>query len=306
MSTQEVDAELRGQLRRDVFQLAHEIGERNLSRVPAELERAADFIRHSFREAGFANVHEEVFEVPAHPGRPCRNLWVELPGAKPLDAGGELVVIGAHYDSVPGSPGANDNGTGVAAVLALARRLHGASPQRSLRLIAFTNEESPHFTTDEMGSAVHAKACRARGEDIAVMLSIETIGCYSDEPGSQRFPTSLLRLFYSDRGNYLVWVGNLRSRRWVKRAVRSFRAAGRLPCRGAALPSGVPGVSWSDHAPFWREGYRALMATDTAPFRYPHYHTAQDTPYQIDYERYTAAVLGIEAVVRDWIGLPSG
>lgn len=296
----EAGVELRGQLRRDVFALAHEIGERNVTRFHAELERAAEFIRGSFREAGYGEVHEERFEVSAAPGRPCRNLWVELPGSERPD---EIVLIGAHYDSVLGSPGANDNGTGTAALLALARRLRDSKPERTLRLVAFTNEEPPHFTTDEMGSAVHARGCRSRGEDIEVMLSIETIGYYSDEPGSQSFPSRLLNLFYSDRGDYLVWVGNLSSRRWVRSAVKTFRAAGHLPCEGAALPGFVPGVSWSDHAPFWREGYRALMATDTAPFRYPHYHTGDDTPYQVDYERFAAATLGIEAVVCEWAGI---
>ena len=289
---------LRGELRRDVVRLAHDIGERNVSRRPAELERAADFIRESLAAAGCGEVAEEHFEVQ---GRPCRNLWVELRGAEEPE---RLVVVGAHYDTVVGSPGANDNGTGTAALLALARRLAGGRPRRSLRLVAFANEEPPHFTTDEMGSAVHARGCRERGENVVVMLSLETIGCYSDEPGSQRFPTPLLRPFYSDVGNYLVWVGDLRSRRWVKRAVRTFRSAGRLPCEGAALPRFVPGVGWSDHASFWREGYPGVMATDTAPFRYPHYHTAEDTPYQVDYERFAAAVLGIEAVVRDWVGAP--
>jgi hypothetical protein len=247
-------------------------------------------------------VHEERFEVS---GVTCRNLWVELRGEREPE---RIVVVGAHYDSVVGSPGANDNGTGTAALLALARRLRDARPALTLRLVAFTNEEPPHSDPEhraaEMGSAIHARGCRQRGEDVVVMLSLETIGCYLDEPGSQRFPLRLLRHLYPDRGDYLVWVGNLGARRWVRSAVRTFRAAGHLPCEGAFLPGSVPGVGWSDHASSTREGYPGLMATDTAPFRYPHYHTADDTPHQVDYERFTAAVLGIEAVVREWSGCP--
>jgi len=282
-------------LRADVGTLAGEIGERNLSHY-AELEAAAAHVRCELELAGH-DVREEVYEVC---GRACRNLWVEIPGEDP---DGEIVLAGAHYDSVTGSPGANDNGSGVAAVLELARRFRDSRPRRTLRLVAFTNEEPPHFMTGTMGSMVHAKACRRRGERIAVMISLETIGYYSSTKGSQRFPLPGLGLRYSNRGDYLVFVGNLASRRWVKRAVKTFRAAASFPCEGAALPFWVPGVGWSDQLSFWRRGYRGLMATDTAPFRYPWYHTAGDTPDKVQYEPLAQVVDGIGHVLADWAGI---
>lgn len=254
-------------LRRDLSVLAVEIGERN-TRLPERLARAADFVRDGFDAAGYP-VREEEQEVD---GVRCRNLLVEIPGTSD-----EVVIVGAHYDTAVGSPGANDNGTGVVALLALARALYGAEPHRTLRLVAFANEEPPHFGTSRMGSALHARGCTERGERVAVMLSLETLGCYSDEPGSQAFPVPGLDLLYPDRGDYVVFVGNVASRAWVREAVATFRRTAGFPCEGAALPESIPGVGWSDHLWFWRSGWPALMATDTAPFRDPCYHTAQDT-----------------------------
>lgn len=281
-------------LRRDVTVLGGEIGERN-TRHPERLGHAARYLRERLGDDDLS-ASEESYEVD---GVACSNLWVELPGATRQD---EIVLVGAHYDSVEGSPGANDNGTGVAALLALARRLKDVRAERTLRLVFFVNEEPPHFLTDEMGSAVHAAGCRERGENIVAMLSLETLGYYSDEPGSQRFPVPGLGLLYPDRGDYLVLVGNLRSRKSVRSAVRTFRAVAGFPCHGAVLPAFVPGVGWSDQISFWRHGYPGMMATDTAPFRYPWYHTRHDTPEKVDYERLARVTIGIEHVVREWIG----
>lgn len=287
----EVD-ELATELEASVVALAGEIGPRNVGH-PGPFAAAAEWVRASFADGGH-EVHEESFEVD---GVTCRNLWVELPGATSPD---EIVVVGAHYDSVFDCPGANDNGTGVAAVLALARRLRGRRLGRTLRLIAFANEEPPYFSTPDMGSDVHARGCRARGEDVVAMMSIETIGYYSDEPGSQTFPVPGLGLLYPDRGNFIVFVGNVASRRWVRRAVKTFRAEAGFPCEGAALPGFVAGVGWSDQASFWKHDYPGIMVTDTAPFRYPWYHTSGDTPDKVDYESTARVVLGLERVIANW------
>jgi Zn-dependent M28 family amino/carboxypeptidase len=224
-----------------------------------------------------------------------RNLEAELPGRT---RGTEVVVVGAHYDTVPGSPGANDNGTGVAAMLELARVLQSDGLDRTLRLVAFVNEEPPYFKTREMGSLVYARACRRRRDRVTAMLSLETIGYYSERPRTQVYPP-LLSVFYPDRGNFIGFVGNWRSRRLVRRTVACFRRHTAVPVQSAALPALLPGIAWSDHWSFWRSGYKALMVTDTAPFRYPHYHTARDTPNQIDYDRTTEVVAALEHVVRD-------
>jgi hypothetical protein len=148
-----------------------------------------------------------------------------------------------------------------------------------------------------MGSAAYAKACRANGEEIAAMLSLETLGCYSDARGSQKFPIPLLGFVYPDRGDFVTFVGNLSSASLVRRAIGAFRESARFPSEGAALPSWVPGVGWSDHASFWKQGYPAIMVTDTAPFRYPHYHCPTDTPDRVDYERLARVVHGLATVV---------
>jgi hypothetical protein len=281
------------ELERSVVALAADIGPRNVWR-PGALHEAEAWVRAAFEAAGY-EVRDEAYEVG---GVTCRNLWVEVPGTASPE---EIVVIGAHYDSIPDCPGANDNGTGVAAVLALAQRLRGRPLERTLRLIAFVNEEPPHFRTADMGSDVHARGCRARGERVVAMMSIETIGYYSDEPGSQSFPVPGLGLLYPDRGDFIVFTSNLGSRKWVRRAVKTFRAEAGFPCEGAALPGLVPGVGWSDQASFWKHGYPGIMVTDTAPFRYPWYHTTGDTPDKVDYERTAQVVLGLERVIADWV-----
>ncbi len=223
-----------------------------------------------------------------------RNIIAELPGGARRE---EIIVIGAHYDTVAGCPGANDNGTGVAALLALARTFVGTENMRTLRFVAFANEEPPHFQTPTMGSLVYAKACQARDEKIVAMLSLETLGYYSDEKGSQRFPPGLRR-FYPDTGNFVAFIGNERSAELVEALYAGFSEFSDFPAEKAALPESLPGVGWSDHWAFWQCGYPAVMATDTAIYRYPHYHKASDTPDKIDFERFTKVVQGLAAAVR--------
>lgn len=285
------EAGLRDELARDVQKLAGEIGERNLEHYPALLA-TADFIEHSFAEAGL-RVRRDGYDV----GRKrCENLEAEIPGALP-----GIIVIGAHYDSVLGCPGANDNGSGVAALLALARRSAGKPVAHTLRFVAFPNEEPGHFQTEQMGSWVYARRSQARGEQIDAMISLETIGYYSNEPDSQKFPIIGLRAAYPSTGNFIAFVGNVSSRALVRRTLRTFREHASLSSEGAALPALVPGVGWSDHWSFWQHGYRAIMVTDTAPFRYPHYHAPTDTPDRLDYESMARLVHGLENVIADLV-----
>ncbi len=278
---------LREELRRDVEQLAGVIGERNLQH-PEQLAAAADFIENSFAHVGLRTTRDS-YQAG---GRRCDNLVAEVPGAT-----SEIIVLGAHYDSVPGSPGANDNASGVAALLALARHFAEKPAGRTLRFVAFTNEEPASFQTEIMGSLVYAQRCRARGDRIAGMISLETIGYYSSAPHSQKFPVAGLGLIYPTAGNFIAFVSNLSSARWLQPVLKNFRQHAHLPSEGAALPASVPGVGWSDHWAFWQAGYRALMITDTAPFRYPHYHQASDTPDKLDYDAMTHLVSALEETV---------
>jgi hypothetical protein len=280
-------------LRRDVEMLAGMIGERNVFRYRS-LVAAAEFVETSLAGAGY-EVKRQEYDVE---GKTCVNLSAEVPGADRQD---EIVVVGAHYDSVYGCPGANDNATGVAATLALARALRDQRPARTVRFVLFVNEEPPWFQTAHMGSRVYARACRQRGENVTGMICLETIGYYSDEGGSQRYPPPF-SLLYPSTGDFIGFVGNYRSRRLVRQVVGSFRRAAKFPSEGGAVPGFIPGIGWSDHWAFWKEGYPALMVTDTAPFRYPHYHRPSDTPDRIDYERTARVVSGLEAVVRDLAG----
>ena len=281
------DIDLRAELKSDVQRLAGEIGERNMWRYP-QLNAAADFIEDSFSRAGL-HPRRDSYELR---GQACHNIEAEIPGTRP-----DIVLIGAHYDSVFGSPGANDNGSGVAALLALARRFAGKTTQHKLRFVAFVNEEPPYFLSDQMGSFVYASRCKDRGDRISAMISLETIGYFSDAPHSQSYPAPGLRVFYPTVGNFIGFVSNVHSRALLRRSIALFRKHAKIPSEGAALPSFVPGVSWSDQWAFWQHGYPGIMITDTAPFRYPHYHSATDTPDKLDYDRFALVVSGMQKVI---------
>ncbi|MBI2319851.1 MAG: M20/M25/M40 family metallo-hydrolase [Betaproteobacteria bacterium] len=275
-------------LRTHVVRLADKIGERNVWR-PRSLHAAADYIRDEWRRQGHAVTAQSyiAYEVASE------NLEIASAGAVHPS---EIIVVGAHYDSVRGSPGANDNASGVAALLEIGRALKDARIRRTVRLVAFVNEEPPFFYWGEMGSGVYAKEALRRGDDIRLMISLEMLGAYNDQPGSQRYPP-FLGWFYPDRGNFIAFVSNIASRHVLKRTVAAFRSVSAFPSEYLAAPGIVPGVSWSDQLSFWRAGYPAIMVTDTAFYRYPHYHTAQDTPDKIDYARMAQVVQGLAKAI---------
>jgi hypothetical protein len=290
------EAALAAYLREKVRALALDIGDRHVGRYE-KLCEAARLVENSLAEAGY-EVRRQGYTVRRWSGGSkeevtCHNLEATLPGSARQ---GEVIVVGAHYDTVPGSPGANDNASGVAAVLALARRIAGTRNSRTLRFVAFVNEEPPHFQTSRMGSRVYARECRRGGGAIVAMICLETIGYYSTSKGSQSYPFPF-SLLYPSTGDFIGFVGNVSSRHLVRQLVGSFRRHAQFPSEGGAVPGFIPGVGWSDHWAFWKEGYQALMVTDTAPFRYPYYHTARDTPDQLDYDRMARVVSGLEKVI---------
>lgn len=265
------------------------LGPRTYAR-PGSLEQAAALLTAGLESLGLA-VERHTFTVL---DREYANLVAEVPGTgRP----GEIVLVGAHYDTVRHSPGADDNASGCAALLEMARQLTAAPHPRTLRLVFFVNEEPPFFMTPEQGSMRYARDCRRRGDDIRAMLCLESLGYYKDEPGSQRYPFPLSR-FYPDRGDFVAFVGNVASRDLTRHMAELFRAACPFPSQGAALPGIFPGVSWSDHRSFWRAGYPAVMATDTVPYRNPHYHQPTDLPETLDYLRLARVARGLAAVVR--------
>jgi hypothetical protein len=279
---------LREELRRHVWKLAGEIGERNVFQ-PDRLSAAADYVEAELAQTG-CGVSRQSFEVR---GVRCQNLGIEIPGTVRPE---EILVIGAHYDSVAGSPGADDNASGVAALLALAKAFAERPAARTLRFVAFANEEPPFFMTRDMGSLIYARSCRERGERIALMLSLESLGYYSDRPHSQTYPFPL-GLFYPSRGDFIGFVGRARDAARVRHCIKLFRETAQFPSEGGALPGWLPGVGWSDHWAFWQAGYPAVMITDTAIFRSPHYHMADDTPDKLDYDRFARVVDGLQRVI---------
>ena len=282
------------ELRREVQHLAVDIGERNVLNRPKQLVQAADYIEAQFTAAGY-EVKLQEYEVS---NTKCCNIEAEIPGkTRPR----EIVVVGAHYDTVVGTPGANDNTSGVAGTLALARRFSRLKNDRTVRFVAFVNEEPPYFQTDYMGSRVYARRCRQLGDNIVAMLSLETLGWYDDTPDSQNYPPPF-GLLYPSTGNFIGFIGNTASRDLVRRAIGTFRQSEQFPSEGAAVPEAIPGVGLSDQWAFWQEGYPALMVTDTAMFRYPYYHEPDDTIDKVDFDRMARVVRGLEKVVAELVG----
>lgn len=287
--------ELGERLHAHVEMLAGRIGERNYIKLRA-LDSAAEYIEKTFAALGYTT-QEQQFVVD---GRTLRNIEATIPGRSRPN---EIIVIGGHYDSVLGSPGADDNASGTAGVLELARLLKGHPLDRTVRFVAFANEEPPYFFTEDMGSRRYARAARVRGDTIVAMISMETIGYYSDAPGSQKYPP-ILGWFYPDRGNFIGIVGNVGSRSLVRRVVKDFRSFASFPSAGSAAPMQIPGISWSDQWSFWKEGYEAVMITDTAPFRNKNYHERSDRPDSLNYDHMARVVDGVALTVESLAAKP--
>jgi Zn-dependent M28 family amino/carboxypeptidase len=263
----------------------------------AELEKSARYIEQQLAALGYASV-AQVYRVD---GRNVRNIEATIEPTDAAHSPGSL-VIGAHYDSAGDAPGANDNGSGVAALIELARLLadlRGKSVAR-IRLVFFVNEEPPYSHGPDMGSYRYAKALAERGERVLGMISLETLGCFFDAPGTQRYPFPF-GLIYPTEGNFIAFVGLMspRSRKFLHKVVRSFRRHTAFPTIGGVAPAIIPGMSWSDHWSFEQFGFPALMITDTAPFRYPHYHRVTDTPDKVDVESLARITRGLERVARE-------
>ena len=268
-----------------------EIGERNVIAYRS-LQKGAQYIEDTWRSQGYEVTSQEyVVQM-----RKVRNLIAEIHGGSRAN---EIVILGAHYDTVDDCPGADDNTSGVAALLEVARILKDSHPARTLRFVAFVNEEDPWFQTENMGSWVYAKQAHKLHENIVAAISVESIGTYSDAEGSQQYPDERFKFLYPARGNFIAFVGNLGSRGLVRDAIRSFRATATIPSVGGALPPFIEGVSWSDHWSFWQEGYPAIEVTDTPPFRNKNYHQPTDKPDTLDYDRMTRVVHGLVRVVTD-------
>jgi peptidase M28-like protein len=263
---------------------------------PANMERAASYIARELELSG-ASVSDQPFRAA---GTIFRNVIAVL-GPQTADR----VVVGAHYDAAEGHSGADDDASGVAGLIELARALRDKPLARRVELVAFALEEAPFFATPEMGSVVHSLVLHASEGRVTAMISLEMIGFFSDRSGSQRFPFAALRAFYPGTGNFIAVAGRLRDARLVRRIKRSMRSGSNLPVYSINAPRSLPGLDLSDHASYWDRGDAAVMVTDTAFYRNPNYHTAADRPDTLDYPRMARVVEGIARAVEDLAGRSS-
>lgn len=276
--------------RKHVYELAGVIGERHIGRYDA-LQASVDYICAVFegsgykpRKIGFPLLGKDLFNVEAtRPGR-----------------SGRVLVVGAHYDSIPGCAGADDNASGTAAVLTLAELLKEFAPHDTIRFLAFANEEHPCLPAETMGSYDYARLCRRNGDKVRMMV-LEMLGFFKHEENTQHYPFPF-SLMYPTTGNFLGFVGNYRSRQLVHDSIRSFRKHARFPSDGVAAPDMFKDIGRSDHWGFWQFGYPAIMITDTANFRNPHYHTALDTIETLDYSSMGRVIAGLADMIKDVAG----
>lgn len=273
-----------GRLKNHVYALSYEIGSRDVFDHYANLERSVDYIANEFKNYGYEVSFQE-YEVE---DRKVKNIIATKYGT---DQAGEIVLVGAHYDTCK-NPGADDNGSGIAGLLELARSIFDKPTKKTIKLIAFVNEEPPFFKTETMGSRVYARAAKERKDNIRAVVILECIGYYSDAPFSQRYPF-LLGLFYPNKGNYISVIGNFKSRLLVSEVAASFRTIPGLPVESVTLDLS-PVISFSDHWSFWKEGYSAVMVTDTAFLRSRTYHRQSDTYEKLDYRKMAVVIEGLE------------
>ena len=248
------------------------------------LDAVAAWVHGRFEACG-ARVQDQVYGVQ---GKAYRNVVADFGLAQ-----GPVLVVGAHYDTCGARPGADDNASGVAGLLALAKLLQDHPPHHPVELVAYTLEEPPFFRSADMGSARHALALKASGREVRGALVLEMIGTFTEAPDSQDYPLPGLSLIYGSHGDYLAIVGEVGGAGFTRKVKAAMRGACGLPIKSINAPSAIPGIDFSDHRSYWAVGLPAVMLTDTAFFRNPRYHTGTDTPDRLDYRRMAEAVRGI-------------
>ncbi len=273
-------------LKQHVYMLAGEIGERNIQR-PESLINASHYISRQWQAMGY-EIHSQGYRAK---NIPCTNIEITQKGTETPE---KIIVIGAHYDSIPGSPGANANASGVAALIELARAVRPMSFKSTIKFVALVNQEPPFFGTEYMGSWMYARQAHLRGDDIQLAILLDSIGNYTDEPNSQYYPP-FLGSRSLQQGNFLTVLSNIKSRQQAHRLFSSFRKNSDFPIKKIVAPKFIPGMSWGDQSPFWLHNYKAVMLTDTGPYRSKYYHSGRDTPEKLNYHAMAEASDGIMA-----------
>jgi len=286
--------DIENNLRRTVNFLSKEVGSRGYLQIDA-LNKTADYIKSELSKYGYT-VFEQPYKVEGHI---YKNIFVEIKGEKPPE---KVLIIGAHYDTVTGTPGADDNASGIAGLIELARLLSNRSFDKTIQLVAFTLEEPPFFRSRFMGSHIYAQSLRQRGIDVEGVICLEMIGYFTDEPQSQLFPLPFFRWVYPTKGNFIIIVGNMQSRSFLNRVKNGFKKGTDLPVESLSAVPLVIGIDFSDHRSFWKFNYDAVMVTDTAFFRNPQYHGIGDIPEILDYERMAKVILGLKSAIEEMSG----
>jgi len=277
-------------LRQIVTVLASEIGVRSY-RDHERLTSTTDYISGQLASFGY-HATSQTFNFRRHS---YANLIAELRGSSMPE---KILVIGAHYDTVRTTPGADDNASGVAGLLGLARQLSRSQPAKTIRFVFFCLEEPPAYRTRNMGSFHYARSLKEKGDRVEGMICLEMIGYFCDREGCQHYPLPFMNVKFPRAGNYISMVGNLRSRSFTQKIAKDFRESTDLPVVTLNAPAIVIGIDFSDHWSFGKFGYRALMVTDTAFYRNPHYHAPSDLPETLDYERMAKVVEGLAAAAK--------
>ena len=283
--------EIQDNLKKTVRILSQEIGSRGYLQIDA-LQKSAEYITSELKRYGYT-VSLQPYE---YQGRTYNNIYTEIRGEKKP---GSILLLGAHYDTVAGTPGADDNASGIAGLLEVARLLRNRSFDRTVRFVAFTLEEPPLFRSTYMGSYVYARSLKEKEENIEGMICLEMIGYFTDKPESQFFPLSLFRWIFPNKGNFISFVSNLQSKDFLKGVKSGFQKGTTLPVESLSAFPFIPGIDFSDHRSFWKFGYKALMITDTAFYRNPYYHGSGDVPETLDYERMAEVVLGLTSAIEE-------
>jgi Zn-dependent M28 family amino/carboxypeptidase len=294
VSVKRGDTSLIGDTRRlhmHVRQLTVDIGSRSVYEYD-KLEETREYIVSRLKAFGYT----PSLQTYTYSGREYSNVIASIKGAKLPD---ETIIIGAHYDTVLGTPGADDNASAVATLLEIARALKRFSPDRTLKLIFFVIEEPPVFRSEHMGSYIYAKEAREKNENIKSMISLEMLGYYANEKGGQSFPLPLMSLIYPSTPDFIAVVGNFSSRNLTRKVKNSLRASSRVPVETLSTFSFVPGVDFSDHRSFWKMEYPAVMITDTAFYRNPNYHRETDTIDTLNFDKMSDILRGLIQVAKD-------
>ncbi|MBF0465584.1 MAG: M28 family peptidase [Nitrospirae bacterium] len=279
-------ADITENLKNTVYFLSKEIGPRPYSNLNA-LNKTSDYISASLKSYGY----DVSYQPYKYKGNNYKNIYTEIKGNKTPEIS---IVIGAHYDTVSTTPGADDNSSGVAGLLEIARLLENSTFDKTIRFVAFTLEEPPAFMTKNMGSYVYAKSLKENNENVELMICLEMIGYFSKK---QKYPLPVLKWFYPHEGDFILLAGDTNSQHSISKVKNGFRKGTVMPVESITAPRFIPGIDFSDHRSFWKFGYNAIMVTDTAFYRNPNYHRSTDTPETLDYDSITEVVLGLKSAI---------